>query len=57
MVSISFKKKKKNIIYISIYENKIREFKETIKMNSSKLQDMSITTLGQRRFVLKLKKK
>lgn len=57
MVSISSTVREKNIIYISIYENKIREFKETIKMNSSNLQDMSITTLGQRRFVLKLKKK
>ena len=57
MVSISSTVREKNIIYVSIYENKIREFKETIKINSLKLQDMGITTVGQRRFVLKLKKR
>ena len=57
MVSISSTVREKNIIYVSIYENKIREFKETIKINSLKLQDMGITTVGQCRFVLKLKKK
>lgn len=57
MVSISSTVREKNIIYISIYENKIREFKETIKMNSLKLQDMGITTIGQCRFILKLKKR
>ena len=47
----------KNIIYIDICENKIREFKETVKMNSSNLQDMGMTIIGQRRFLLKLEKR
>lgn len=58
MVSISSTvRNNKNIIYIEIYENKIREFKETVTMNSLNLQDMSLTTLGRRRFLLKLEKR
>lgn len=57
IVSISSTIGDKDSIYIHIYENKTREFKETVKMNSSKLQDMGITTVGQCELLLKLKKK
>lgn len=57
MISISSTISDKDSIYINIYENKTREFKETIKMNSSKLQDTDIITVGQCRLMLKLKKR
>lgn len=57
MVGISSTIGDKDSIFIHIYENKTREFRETIKMNSTKLQDMGITSVGQCELLLKLKKK
>jgi hypothetical protein len=47
----------KDSIYIFISEDKTREFKDTVKMNSSKLQDMGMTMIGECNLGINLKKK
>lgn len=47
----------KDSIYIYISENKTREFKDTVKMNNSKLQDMGVVLVGECNLGINLKKK
>ena len=47
----------KDSIYIYITENQTREFKDTVKMNNSKLQDMGIVLVGECNLGINLKKK
>jgi hypothetical protein len=47
----------KDSIYIFISEDKTREFKETVKMNNSKFQDMGMTMIGECNIGINLKKK
>lgn len=47
----------KDSICIYIYEDKTREFKDTVKMNSSKLQDMGVVLVGECNLGINLKKK
>lgn len=47
----------KDSIYIYITENQTREFKDTVKMNSSKLQDMDMVLVGECNLGINLTKK